>query len=54
MILETIRREDIITPQQFQTQIWPKMKTIIQGKEIPAQVLYDLVLAIPIFHKYIP
>ncbi|CAD8105583.1 unnamed protein product [Paramecium sonneborni] len=53
IILETMRREDIINSNQFQSEVWPKLKQIISGKEIPAQVLYDLVLALPVFHKYI-
>ncbi|CAK94318.1 unnamed protein product (macronuclear) [Paramecium tetraurelia] len=53
IILETMRREDIINSTQFQSEIWPKLKQIFSGKEISAQVLYDLVLALPVFHKYI-
>lgn len=48
-----MKKDDIFDQLAFLKNIWPKIKSVTLGKEIPAQALYDLVSNIQLFHKYI-
>ena len=46
-------KKDIVTKSEFYETIWPTIKNLATGKEMPAQSLYLLILNLAIFVEYL-
>jgi hypothetical protein len=43
----------LLSNSEFTSLVWPELKSLMQGKEIPAQALYLLVYRMPTIHELI-
>ena len=52
-VLEESKRVNILSKDEFQTIVWPGIKNLASGKEIPAQALFLIVSNIKLLCEYI-